>query len=177
MKWYLSMSIMFFIPIVSSANVCVYLFYGATCPHCKEERLWLRELQKKYPQLEVYEFEVYFNESNRKLWETLCKSYETAPVGVPMTFVGKYVFIGFIHGYSKSYDTKRHAYIGYSEFMEKVLVDLLESNGAKCPGDVVGMNATNVVKTKSFKFSEKFLIVGLVMVISSFAILKIYGKK
>ena len=44
-------------------KVCIYLFYGATCPHCAQERPFLRELMKKYP-IELHEFEVYFNETN-----------------------------------------------------------------------------------------------------------------
>jgi len=81
--------------ILESGKVCLYLFWGQGCPHCAEEKPFLEELKGKYPKLEVYEFEVYNNQENVKLWEEVCKKYGVQPVGVPMTFVDGKAFIGF----------------------------------------------------------------------------------
>ena len=80
---------------VGSGEICVYLFWGQGCPHCAEEKIFLEELKGKYPQLKVFEFEVYHNQENLKLWQDVCKRYDTQPVGVPMTFIGNKAFIGF----------------------------------------------------------------------------------
>ena len=81
--------------ILESGKVCLYLFWGQGCPHCAEEKPFLEELKNKYPKLEVYEFEVYYNKDNAKLWENVCEKYGVQPAGVPMTFIGDKVFIGF----------------------------------------------------------------------------------
>lgn len=81
--------------ILENEKICLYLFWGQGCPHCAEEKPFLEELKGKYPKLEVYEFEVFYNQDNVKLWENVCKKYGLQPVGVPMTFIGNKAFIGF----------------------------------------------------------------------------------
>jgi thiol-disulfide isomerase/thioredoxin len=81
--------------VLESGKVCLYLFWGQGCPHCAEEKPFLEELKGKYPKLEVYEFEVYYNQENVKLWEEVCRKYGLQPIGVPMTFIGKKAFVGF----------------------------------------------------------------------------------
>jgi thiol-disulfide isomerase/thioredoxin len=92
--------------ILESGKVCLYLFWGQGCPHCAEEKPFLEELKGKYPRLEVYEFEVYYNQDNVKLWEEVCKKYGMQPVGVPMTFVGNKAFIGFSREKSENSSTQ-----------------------------------------------------------------------
>jgi len=81
--------------VLESGKVCLYLFWGQGCPHCAEEKPFLEELKGKYPKLEVYEFEVYYNQENVKLWGEVCKKYGLQPIGVPMTFVDGKAFVGF----------------------------------------------------------------------------------
>ncbi|MEM7825328.1 MAG: thioredoxin family protein [Candidatus Aenigmatarchaeota archaeon] len=78
-------------------NKCIYFFWGRGCPHCAEEKPFLEELKKKYPKIEIYDFEVYYNYENTRLWREVCKKYNTEPSGVPMTFIGDKVFIGFVN--------------------------------------------------------------------------------
>lgn len=40
------------------------LFYGRGCPHCAAMRDFLREVRSWYPQLQVHEYEVYFDNGN-----------------------------------------------------------------------------------------------------------------
>lgn len=79
---------------IDSGKICVYFFWGQGCPHCNEEKLFLEELKNKYP-LEIHDFEVYYNKENAEFWREVCKNYNVQPLGVPMTFIGKKVFIGF----------------------------------------------------------------------------------
>ncbi|MEM5793963.1 MAG: thioredoxin family protein [Candidatus Aenigmatarchaeota archaeon] len=81
--------------IISPGKICVYFFWGQGCPHCAEEKPFLEELKKKYPNLEIYDFEVYYHPENVELWEQVCEKCNTQPSGVPMTFIGDKVFIGF----------------------------------------------------------------------------------
>ncbi|MCM8785616.1 MAG: thioredoxin family protein [Candidatus Omnitrophica bacterium] len=83
---------------LNDSKICLYFFYGETCPHCAEEKPFLEELKTKYPNLEIFKFEVYSNNENVKLWRDICKKYNVEAIGVPMTFIGNKVFIGFAKG-------------------------------------------------------------------------------
>lgn len=81
--------------VIDEGKICVYFFFGQGCPHCAEEKPFLEEMKNKYPELEIYDFEVYYNQDNVNFWEDICKKYNVKPYGVPMTFIGNKVFIGF----------------------------------------------------------------------------------
>ncbi len=81
--------------VIDKGKICLYFFWGQGCPHCAEEKPFLEELKKRYPNLQVYDFEVYYNQDNVNFWKEVCKKYNVQPYGVPMTFVGNKVFIGF----------------------------------------------------------------------------------
>ena len=87
-----------FLPPVAFAKqkVQLWFFWGQGCPHCAAEKPFLEELAKKYPQLEIKEFEVYYNKENQQLFEKVAKAYNTSAGGVPMTFVGKDFVSGFL---------------------------------------------------------------------------------
>lgn len=122
------------IPIVNAENktVCIYFFYGETCPHCAQEKPFLSRLEEKYS-LEVHSFEVYFNKENQKLFENIAKAYGTTASGVPTTFIGEKVFVGYTEGDSEIYDSRTHAYVGYNKVIEKIIKQYAECCGAKCP--------------------------------------------
>jgi len=81
--------------VIDNGKVCVYFFWGQGCPHCAEEKPFLEELKKKYPNIQVYDFEVYYSQENMNFWKEVCQKYGVQPYGVPMTFIGNKVFAGF----------------------------------------------------------------------------------
>ncbi len=83
--------------IINEGKICMYFFWGQGCPHCAEEKPFLEELKKKYPNLEIHEFEVYYHPENAEFLKQVCEKYNTQPSGVPMTFVGDKAFIGFLN--------------------------------------------------------------------------------
>ena len=50
----------------SAKSVNVYMFYGKTCPHCKEAFKYLNNIKDKYD-LKIYKYEVWENEENKAL--------------------------------------------------------------------------------------------------------------
>lgn len=79
----------------SKNSVLLYFFWGDGCPHCAKEKEFLSVLKKKYPQLEIKDYEVWYNLASRQLLLTMSKSYNINPSGVPVTFIGDKAFIGF----------------------------------------------------------------------------------
>ncbi len=73
----------------------VYFFYGDGCPHCAKEEPFLESLEAKYPTLEVEKYEVWYNQDNADLMINLSKACSVDLGGVPATFIGDDVVIGF----------------------------------------------------------------------------------
>lgn len=80
------------------AKVQLYFFRGEGCPHCAAEEIFLEKMKLKYPEgsvLEVTDFEVYFSQENRDKYKKMALAYGIDARGVPATFVGERVFVGF----------------------------------------------------------------------------------
>ncbi len=75
-------------------TVTLYLFYGAGCPHCAEEREYLEKLKEKYD-FEVVLYEVWKNADNQKFLTQVKEQMEISRSGVPVTIVGDMVIVGY----------------------------------------------------------------------------------
>ncbi len=81
--------------VVSGECVELYSFYGMGCPHCGVLSSFLEDLEEKYPNLEVKEYEIYFDKENRKLFEYMANSFGVEIQGVPTVFIDEKVIVGF----------------------------------------------------------------------------------
>lgn len=79
----------------ASKEVILYLFWGEGCPHCAKEKEFLSILKKKYPQLQIKDYEIWYNPASRQLLQTMSKAYKINPTGVPVTFIGNKALVGF----------------------------------------------------------------------------------
>lgn len=81
---------------VEENKINLYLFHGATCPHCAEEKVWLEDIKDKYKSnLNVYYYEVWNDSYNAKLMEQVKDVFNIKTDGVPLTIVGEKYYIGF----------------------------------------------------------------------------------
>jgi thiol-disulfide isomerase/thioredoxin len=80
-------------------KVVLTLFWGNGCPHCAAERPVLASLQKKYPNLEVRTYELWYVESNIPILEKMVSAYGVETSGVPLTFIGDKHWIGYSDGF------------------------------------------------------------------------------
>lgn len=80
------------VSIVRAKDVNLYLFHSSTCPHCKEERAYLKDLKKKYDYLKVKEYEVH---DSMSVTEQVRDGLEIKESYVPITIVGSDYIIGF----------------------------------------------------------------------------------
>lgn len=76
-------------------RIIIYFFWGDGCPHCLQEKPFLEEVAKEYPQLEIRAYEVWHNKENAALFAKMTKAYAIRNVGVPATFIDDKAFIGF----------------------------------------------------------------------------------
>jgi len=80
----------------SSTGICVYFFYGNGCPHCAEVEPFIKELAKKYPEVQLKELEIYYNEANRQKLLDFYFRFQVPGKNqvIPAVFIGNQSFIG-----------------------------------------------------------------------------------
>lgn len=70
----------------------VYFFHGDGCPHCKEEKSYLKTVNKK---INLVEYEVWYNEENEEFMNKVKEEMEITETGVPLTIIGNTYFVGY----------------------------------------------------------------------------------
>lgn len=86
----------FLVNLVFAQNqVDLYFFYGEGCPHCAKARPYLQSLKNQYPQLRLYEYEVWQDAVNQELFQKMAQAYGQEPQGVPTVFIGDEVIVGY----------------------------------------------------------------------------------
>jgi cytochrome c biogenesis protein CcdA/glutaredoxin len=78
----------------ASDKVIMEVYWGETCPHCKNQKPFLRELEARYPELSVRQYEIYNSQFNRDMYVHAAKEHGVEARGVPAVFVGGKSFFG-----------------------------------------------------------------------------------
>ena len=76
----------------------INFFYSAICPHCAKEEEFLKELEKKYPEIEIKRYEVFYQTENQNILGDFYEKYkvpEKEQGFVPVTFTPTKYFVGF----------------------------------------------------------------------------------
>jgi len=76
----------------------INFFYSTTCPHCKDEKEFLKEVEQKYPEVKINQYEVINSKESQELLTDFYEKYEVPEREqgyVPVTFTPDKYFIGF----------------------------------------------------------------------------------
>ena len=75
----------------------LHFFWARACPHCEQQKVFLKEIKTKYPDLKIYQHSLHDSESIDILKELIKKhpGSERYLGSVPLTFVGEDFFVGF----------------------------------------------------------------------------------
>ena len=77
-------------------KINLYLFHGQECPHCEEERNWLKSIEEKYKEnLNIVYLEVWHNDDNRELYNKTRELFNISQSSVPLTVIGDNHYIGY----------------------------------------------------------------------------------
>lgn len=79
----------------NNETVKIYFFWGDGCPHCAKEKLFLQDIVKRYPQVELKTYEVYHSSDNQRLLKFMGDNFGFEPKSVPTIFIGEQHFEGF----------------------------------------------------------------------------------
>lgn len=79
----------------SGADVVrMYVFWGDGCPHCDEQKPFLRQLEQRYSALAIEEFEVFRSNTHHQQFIALSLAHGIEPGSVPTVFVGGRAYVG-----------------------------------------------------------------------------------
>lgn len=71
-------------------------FWGDGCPHCAKEKVFLDKLEKKYPELEIKRYEVWYNQENQRFFQETARERNITQLGVPLTIIKDKNFVGYM---------------------------------------------------------------------------------
>lgn len=107
----------------------IFFFSSATCPHCAKERVFLDDLEKKYPEVKVMEYEVVSQPENQKILLEFFEKYQVPKnerKWVPVTFTPTKYFIGFNEEIGKEIESCIKACLnGGEKTSQKIKIPLL----------------------------------------------------
>jgi thiol-disulfide isomerase/thioredoxin len=76
-------------------KVVIYLFWGDGCPHCAVAKPFLTDLSKRYSNVELRVYEVWYVAENQDLFVRMAASYGFEPHGVPTIMIGDQYWEGY----------------------------------------------------------------------------------
>ncbi|HEY77470.1 MAG TPA: hypothetical protein G4O00_15040 [Thermoflexia bacterium] len=82
-------------PPQSDQPVVIYFFWGDGCPYCAKEEPFLENLARRYPNVEVRAYEVWYDADNQAILKKMADAMGFEPRGVPVTIIGERYWIGF----------------------------------------------------------------------------------
>lgn len=97
---------------VEENKINLYIFRGEGCPHCKAEMQWLESIKNQYKELNVYDFEVWYNEENIDKYIKVSEKLNVNTNSIPFTIIGEKTFIGFSDTIKDNIEKTIKHYIG-----------------------------------------------------------------
>ena len=92
----LSFQTIFIFASENKDTITIDLFGGKGCPHCEKEKVFLNNLQNKYPFLKIKQYEIWGNKENQNLLKSISKKLNIKSSSIPITIIkNKYYIIGF----------------------------------------------------------------------------------
>lgn len=114
--------------IAQTEKVQINFFYSSTCPHCTKEKVFLQDLQKKYPEVEIKSYEVVHTPENQKILQEFYDKYKVPDQEkgyVPVTFTPTKYFVGFNEDIAKDMENCLRECIGGSKVVsQKIIIPL-----------------------------------------------------
>ena len=155
-------------------DITLYLFHGDGCPHCAEEIKFLDGIEKKYKNLKIVKYEVWYNEENAALLQDVYKAFDITRNGVPTTVIGNTIMQGYgetnaskieraIKYYSENDYIDQVERIKNNEFVKDDLKNDFEKEEKKTDDEMtIKVPSLGKVNLKKVSLTSAAVIIGLV---------------
>ena len=111
---------------VENKKINLYLFHGRDCPHCEQERKWLKSIEKEYKEyLNIYMFEVWYDKDNQTMMNKVKEKLEITKSGVPLTIIGEEYYVGYSDSIASIMENKIKEYTDIEDTSNIVKIPML----------------------------------------------------
>ena len=111
---------------IDNSKINLYLFHGAECPHCEEEREWLKSIEKDYKNsVNIYYFEVWHDDTNKDYMSDIKEKLKISQNGIPLTIIGDKYFIGFSDTIGSQIENQLKEYLEIENNSNEVKIPIL----------------------------------------------------
>ena len=90
-----TLSFLSIIDVNAKNKVDVYFFHGRGCPHCADEEKYLEQVKKKYSNVNIKEYEVWYDSDNAELLSKVKDALDVESNGVPFTVISNVGTVGY----------------------------------------------------------------------------------
>ncbi len=164
-----------FIPTVQAKEndkITIYFFHGDGCPHCAEEKILLEKI-KNEPDIQIKQYEVWYDEKNQQLMEKVKKAFDINRNGVPLTIIGNTYFLGYRESLADILERaidfyRNNDYVDQVKLIEKGeeelnIVDSFSKEEAKSDRDLtVDIPIKGKLNLKDISISSAAVVIGLI---------------
>jgi thiol-disulfide isomerase/thioredoxin len=112
-------------------EVNLYFFYGDGCPHCADEEVFLEELETRYENLHIYDFEVWKDAENRELLKNVGATLDVDIQGVPLTVVANQAIVGFLSEETTGADIEKVVQYAQENEVEDLIAPVMIEHGVE----------------------------------------------
>ena len=117
---------------IDENKINLYLFHGAECPHCKEEREWLKLIEKDYKDLvNIYYFEVWHDNTNKNYMTAIREKLEISQNAVPLTIIGDKYYVGFSNTIGSQIENQLKEYLEIQKKSNEIKIPILGNVNVK----------------------------------------------
>ncbi len=78
----------------ANVSIVIYFFYGSGCPHCALIEPYVDSVAAKYPQVTLMKLEVYYNSTNRALYQEFNERFNIRDPVVPSVLIEDTPLVG-----------------------------------------------------------------------------------
>ncbi len=144
--------------------VTLYFFWSKGCSHCAEEKVFLAQMQTKYPELIIRDFEISTNQENLNLLRTVAQKINVRGGGVPLTVVGENHVLGFLNEQITGRQIEEAIQCAIQNRCPDLVADLVASppsqKKAALP-ETLHLPILGEIKTKNLSLPTLTIIIGL----------------
>ncbi|MDD2490190.1 MAG: thioredoxin family protein [Bacilli bacterium] len=120
--------IFLFFPSLTNAeeplyDVDIHFFWGNGCPHCAKAEKVLEKIEKKYNNITIYDYQVYSNATNQKIFEEMTEAIGENIEYIPCIIIGTRAIVGFHPTLTKTKVIDAIEYYSYNENDGPILED------------------------------------------------------
>lgn len=129
-KLFLLIFIFLLLPFSSLAQVNnrVYFFWAEGCPHCAKEKIFLSEMQDKYPDLIIDDYDITKDKKGIALVQSFEKQFDIEVTGVPFIVIGEKYYIGYYNDETTGANIEEAILQIYKPIYKPIVVENNDSN-------------------------------------------------